>query len=84
VYPLSSIFVLLAGIFHTEVMDYYYLRFKITPPTKDVLMIRKTITDCLVQSFGSTVASIYLDILWIDDSDDGDDGKECVIRTHIM
>ena len=68
--------------------DYYYLRFKIIPPTKDVLMIRKTISDCLVQNFGSTVASIYLDILWIDDSDrddDGDgDGKECVIRTHTM
>jgi hypothetical protein len=64
--------------------DYHYLRFKITPPTKDVLMIRKTITDCLVQSFGSTVASMYLDILWIDDSDDDGDGKECVIRTHIM
>ena len=63
--------------------DYYYLRFKITSPTKDILMIRKTITDCLAQSFGSTVASMYLDILWIDDSDDGD-GKECVVRTHIM
>ena len=49
-------------------------------------MIRKTIADCLVQSFGSTVASIYLDILWIGDSDASDDGdgKECVIRTHIM
>lgn len=67
--------------------DYHYLRFKITPPTKDVLIIRKTITDCLVQSFGSTVASMYLDILWIDDdsSDDGSNGgKECVIRTRIM
>ena len=70
--------------------DYHYLRFKITPPTKDALMIRKTITDCLVQSFGSTMASMYLDILWVDDSpdddddDDDDDGKECVIRTHIM
>ena len=66
--------------------DYHYLRFKITPPTKDILMIRKTIADCLVQSFGSTVASIYLDILWIGDSDASDDGdgKECVIRTHIM
>ena len=63
--------------------DYHYLRFKITPPTKDVLMIRKTITDCLVQSFGSTVASIYLDILWVDDSDHDGGGKECVIRTHI-
>ena len=29
------------------------------------------------------MASTYLDILWIDDSDDGE-GKECVIRTHIM
>ena len=70
--------------------DYYYLRFKITPPTKDVLMIRKTISDCLVQSFGSTVVSMYLDVLWIDDSDHDDDGpgdgdgKECVIRTHTM
>jgi hypothetical protein len=66
--------------------DYWhYLRFKITPPTKDVLMIRKTITDCLVQTFGTTVGSIHLDILWIDDSADGvNDGKECVIRSHIM
>ena len=71
---------------HSQSPDYHYLRFKITPPTKDVLLIRKTITDCLVQSFGSTVASMYLDILWIDDSDDeiDGDGNECVIRTHIM
>jgi hypothetical protein len=82
---------LLAGNFIQKMQfqssDYHYLRCKITPPTKDVLMIRKTITDCLMQTFGSTVASIFLDILWIDEIDDLDDdgdGKECVIRTHIM
>ena len=50
-------------------------------------MIRKTITDCLVQNFGSTMASTHLDILWVDGSDSDDGligGKECVIRTHIM
>ena len=62
--------------------EYHYLHFKITPPTQDVLMIRKNIVDHLVQNFGSTVASTYMDILWI--GDDDSDGTECVLRTHIM
>lgn len=66
---------------HPLKLDYHYLRFKISPPIKDVLIIRKTITDCLVQSFGSTMASTYMDIFWV--NEDGD-GRECVIRAHIM
>ncbi|KAF8816896.1 hypothetical protein BYT27DRAFT_7127116 [Phlegmacium glaucopus] len=67
--------------YHHLKLEYHYLRFKVTPPTKDVLIIRKTIIDCLQQSFGSTVASTHMDILWVDDDNDG---NECVIRTHIM
>ncbi|KAF9484189.1 hypothetical protein BDN70DRAFT_798198 [Pholiota conissans] len=53
----------------------HYLRFSVTPSTKNELAIRKTIADALTQSFGLTSAATYVDVLWI-----SEDGNDCVIR----
>ncbi|KAF8970710.1 hypothetical protein BDZ97DRAFT_1790632 [Flammula alnicola] len=55
----------------------HYLRFSITPATKNDLALRKTLADALMQSFGLTSTATYLDILWT-----SDDGSDCVIRAQ--
>ncbi|KAF9054142.1 hypothetical protein BJ165DRAFT_687282 [Panaeolus papilionaceus] len=53
----------------------HYIRFAVTPPTKDALKIRKALGDAISDSYGMTAAGAYLDILYI-----SDEGRECVIR----
>ncbi|KAK7447089.1 hypothetical protein VKT23_014303 [Stygiomarasmius scandens] len=54
---------------------HHYLRLSTTPST-DALAIRQTIQKSLADSFGSTMAGTYVDILWV-----GEDGQS-VIRVN--
>ncbi|KAK0194608.1 hypothetical protein F5146DRAFT_926350 [Armillaria mellea] len=56
--------------------DYHYMRFSVSPKTADALSLRQAIQSALVQTFGITGGSIYLDILWV-----AEDGNETVLRT---
>ncbi|KAK0498987.1 hypothetical protein EDD18DRAFT_1154790 [Armillaria luteobubalina] len=58
-------------------MDYYYMRFSVSPKTTDALSLRQTIQSALVQTFGIAGGSIYLDNLWV-----AEDGNETVLRTR--
>lgn len=55
--------------------DYHYIKFTVTPPCDDAIILRKAIQVGLSQSFGLTSANIYVDILWA-----ASDGAEVVIR----
>jgi hypothetical protein len=55
----------------------HYMRLSITPATKEELTLRKTVTDALMQGFGATSSSTFLDLLWL-----SDEGTECVFRVH--
>ena len=54
----------------------HYIRFSITPPSSDALLVRRALQEALVQSFGAARSHTYLDVLWVADS-----GSECVVRT---
>ena len=60
---------------HPFPTENHYIRFSITPSTQDVLILRKALSDALTQTFGTTCASIYLDILWVSEQ-----GTSMVIR----
>ncbi|KAH9886749.1 hypothetical protein C8Q73DRAFT_657803 [Cubamyces lactineus] len=52
-----------------------YIRFAVSPPSTDVLLLRKLIQDALGQSFGLVSSHTYLDILSL-----SDDGTTLVVR----
>jgi hypothetical protein len=54
---------------------HHYIRFSISPPSTDPLLIRRALQDALAQSFGTALSHTYLDVLWVADS-----GIECVVR----
>ena len=56
---------------------YHYIRFRISPPSSDALSIRKAISDALLQTFGLSAESTYVDVLSIAES-----GQECVLRVR--
>jgi len=56
---------------------YHYIRFRISPPSSDALGIRKAISDALLQTFGLSAESTYVDVLSIAES-----GQECVLRVR--
>jgi len=61
----------------------HYILLSISPPTHDILTLRKTISDALSESFGLTFASTYLDILWVEEMGVGGEGaKKCVVRVN--
>jgi hypothetical protein len=66
----------------------HYILLSISPPTHDILTLRKTISNALSESFGLTFASTYLDILWVEELGDesrsvyGEGGGKCVVRLH--
>ncbi|KAJ3762537.1 hypothetical protein EV360DRAFT_35499 [Lentinula raphanica] len=55
--------------------DHHYLRFEVQPKVTSELSIRQTIHRALLESFGLTGGTIYLDVLWV-----SEDGLEMVIR----
>ena len=54
---------------------YRYIRFSVSPPSTDALLLRKLIQDALGQSFGLVSSHTYLDILSL-----SEDGTTLVIR----
>ncbi|KAI9058765.1 hypothetical protein FKP32DRAFT_1581165 [Trametes sanguinea] len=54
---------------------YRYIRFSVSPPSADVLTLRKLIQDALAQSFGLVSSHTYLDVLSL-----SDDGSSLVLR----
>ncbi|KAF5381525.1 hypothetical protein D9757_008129 [Collybiopsis confluens] len=55
--------------------NYHYLRLSLEPKEQEQLRIRYTIQQALLETFGITAGSIYLDILWV-----AQDGSDVVIR----
>ena len=55
--------------------SHHYIRFSISPPSADALLIRRALQEALAQSFGTALSHAYLDVLWVADS-----GAECVVR----
>ncbi|KII83656.1 hypothetical protein PLICRDRAFT_448119 [Plicaturopsis crispa FD-325 SS-3] len=53
---------------------FHYIRFSLSPPCTDPLILRKTIQDAMTQTFG-LLSSTYTDVLWI-----ADDGSASVLR----
>jgi hypothetical protein len=56
---------------------YHYIRFSISPPSADPLLLRDALRAALAQSFGIVLSHAYLDVLWVADS-----GTECIIRAN--
>lgn len=56
---------------------YHYIHLKISPPSIDILTLRKTIANALSQSFGLQEEGTYLDILSL-----AEDGTECILRVR--
>ncbi|KAH9966383.1 hypothetical protein BGW80DRAFT_1178295 [Lactifluus volemus] len=57
------------------VQTHHYIRFSISPPSADSLLIRRALQEALAQSFGVALSHTYLDVLWVADS-----GTECIVR----
>lgn len=53
----------------------HYIRFSVSPANTGGLIIRKTLQDALLQSFGLTSANVYVDVLWL-----AEDGVEVIVR----
>ncbi len=56
---------------------YHYIHLKISPPSLDVLNLRKIIANALSQMFGLLAEGTYLDILSL-----AEDGTECILRVR--
>ncbi|PCH43159.1 hypothetical protein WOLCODRAFT_164278 [Wolfiporia cocos MD-104 SS10] len=55
--------------------SYHYIRLSVSPPCADVLTLRKTMQDALLQTFGLLSANTYIDVLSL-----AEDGSEVVVR----
>ncbi|GBE86952.1 hypothetical protein SCP_1001960 [Sparassis crispa] len=55
--------------------SYHYIRFTVTPPCADAVILRKALQDSLSQSFGLVSSNTYIDVLSISDN-----GTDLVIR----
>ena len=54
----------------------HYIRLTVHPAA-DALTIRKSLSNALSETFGITLASVNIDILWVEE-----DGSEVVVRIH--
>ncbi|KAI0258733.1 hypothetical protein BC834DRAFT_910040 [Gloeopeniophorella convolvens] len=55
---------------------HHYIRFALSPPCADALLVRRALQEALAQSFGAALSHTYLDVLWVADT-----GEACVVRT---
>ncbi|TEB33885.1 hypothetical protein FA13DRAFT_1730155 [Coprinellus micaceus] len=54
----------------------HYIRLTVRPAA-DALTIRKSLSNTLNETFGTTAASVNIDVLWVEE-----DGSEAVVRMH--
>ncbi|KZT00276.1 uncharacterized protein LAESUDRAFT_688338 [Laetiporus sulphureus 93-53] len=59
----------------TSPLSYHYIKFSVSPPCTDALLLRKSLQDALDQSFGLVSANTYVDVLWV-----SEEGSETVVR----
>ncbi|KAH7882048.1 hypothetical protein F5I97DRAFT_1911492 [Phlebopus sp. FC_14] len=57
--------------------NHHYILLSLSPPTTDVLTIRKSLQNALSQTFGHTMSNTYMDILALSVG-----GREVVLRVR--
>ena len=62
---------------HQLELQFRYVRFAVSPPTKDPLTLRKAFQDALIQTLGITSAGTYMDVLWV-----AGNGAEVIVRVR--